>query len=83
MLALERTTSAFNRFGISRSYGYQLVRRGLFPPPISADEKPSRVLSKETDTVIAAKAAGATNDQIKKLVAQMMLSRKAAWDGDS
>lgn len=83
MLALERITSAFDRFGICRSYGYQLIRRGMFPPPVGCDEKPSRVLSDEVDTLIKAKVAGATDDQIKNLVAQMLLNRKAAWGVDS
>ena len=79
MLTLERITSAFDRFGICRSYGYQLIRRGMFPPPVSADEKPSRVLSGEVDELIRAKVAGASNDQIKQLVAEMVEKRKASW----
>ena len=78
MLVLERITSAFRRFGICRSYGYQLVRRGMFPPPVSTYEKPSRVLSKEVDSLITAKVAGATDDQIRLLVADMVVNRKAA-----
>lgn len=83
MLTLERTTAAFNRFGIRPSYGYQLVRCGMFPPPVTGNEKPSRVPSDEVDTLIKAKVAGATEDQIKELVAEMVENRKSAWVGES
>lgn len=82
MLTLERTTSAFDRFGICRSYGYQLISRGLFPPPVNKDEKPSRVLSEEIDTLIKAKAAGVNNDQIRDLVAEMVRRRKTLWHAE-
>jgi hypothetical protein len=51
----------------------------MFPPPVRFDEKPSRVLSGEVDALIRAKVAGASDDQIKEIVSEMVERRKASW----
>lgn len=68
MYALERTVDAFNRFGVKKTKGYELIEAGLFPAPIRPNERPSRVPSKEVDALIAATIAGVSAEQISELI---------------
>lgn len=71
MYALERTMDAFERLGIRKTRGYDLIKNGLFPEPISRFERPSRVPKHEVDEVLAASIAGYSDEEIKLLVLQM------------
>lgn len=78
MYALERTMDAFERLGIRKTRGYDLIKNGLFPEPIGRFERPSRVPKHEVDEVLAASIAGCCDEEIKLLVLQMRERRYAA-----
>ena len=62
--------------GIGRSLVYEHVRLGILPPPVSLGARAVGWPSDEVARVIAVRVAGASVDEIKTLVADLVASRK-------
>lgn len=64
--------------GYSRSTLYAHISQGLFPPPVKLGARASGWPNGEVATVNSARIAGMLDEQIKKLVAQLLQARAAA-----
>jgi len=79
-----RPEAAFERCGFRRSKGHKDVQAGTFPPPVklsvakNGQTRASGFLSDELDAWIDAKAAGASEDELRRLVAELVAKRTAA-----
>jgi predicted DNA-binding transcriptional regulator AlpA len=73
-LALVRLPALLNRCGTSRSAVYKAIADGLFVPPVRVGGCAAWP-SHEIDTLIAAKIAGATSQQLCQLVRQLKEQR--------
>jgi prophage regulatory protein len=67
------------RLGIGRTLTYEWVSEGLLPPPVRIGERLTAWPEHEIDAVITARTAGASEDEIRKLVARLVAARKQAW----
>jgi len=63
--------------GRSRSSLYADVKAGLFVAPIKIGRRASAWPSDEVAAIIRARIAGATEDEIRELVAQLVAARRA------
>lgn len=63
------------KFLLSKASYYRLAAEGLLPPPIKLTPNRSVVFEHEIDEVIIARAAGANDSTIKKLVADLVSAR--------
>jgi prophage regulatory protein len=73
-----RLPSVCQANGNSRSTLYQKVKDGLYPPPVSIGTRAVGWPAAEVDMINRAYIAGLSEDDIRKLVASLVLSRKAA-----
>lgn len=62
--------------GISTSSLYQAMQDGVFPRPVRIGLRAVAWLDHEIDAVIAARAAGKSQDEIKALVEKLVAARK-------
>ncbi|SFN05007.1 helix-turn-helix transcriptional regulator [Dokdonella immobilis] len=62
----------------SRSATYRDIEDGLFPPPVRLGANSSVWPEFEVDAIDRARLAGASDDDIRALVAQQVQNRKAA-----
>jgi prophage regulatory protein len=67
-----------SRYSKSRSSTYADIAAGLFVPPISLGARAVGWPSNEVDEIISARIAGATETEIRTLVAKLIAARKAA-----
>ena len=81
MLIFLTIPSAAKRALLSTPSYYRLAADKLMPPVVKLAKSRSAVLENELDTVLRARAAGASNDEIRKLVVQLV-SKRAAYVGD-
>jgi prophage regulatory protein len=65
------------RLGMARSTAWDCVREGTLPPPIRRGSKWSRWPSGEVDRLEAAIVAGATDDELRALVKELIEARTA------
>ena len=77
MLRILRPNETLNRTGDTRSPHYDKVAKGLFTRPIKVGQRAAGWPEHEVDTLIAARVAGASADQIKQLVAKLHEQRTA------
>jgi len=73
-----RPAEFFTILGEGRSNGYLKVKKGLLPPPFKIGPQSSGWLYREAVEINRARAAGATEDEQRKLAAQQVEARKAA-----
>ncbi len=66
------------RTGLGRSSIYQRQRDGLFPPSISIGTRMAAWPDHEIDAINKAHIAGQTDDEIRALVARLVIARKGA-----
>lgn len=71
-----RTPAAFKRMGVGKSQGYVRVQQGLLPRPVKIGARSSALPDTEIDAVIRAQIAGASNDELRRLVASLHTARK-------
>lgn len=76
-LAIERAAQAFRRYGKAKTAAYCDIQAGLFPPQIRIGARASGFLSHEIDAVIAARAAGASDAELRDIVTQLVAKRKS------
>jgi prophage regulatory protein len=72
-----RIDDTLDRTGDTRSPLYDKVAKGLFPKPIKVGERAAGWPEHEVDALIAARVAGASPDQIKRLVEKLHEQRTA------
>lgn len=76
--AIDRERVTVERSGYSRSGMWLRIQQGLFPRPIRIPgTKRNGWPRSETQAVIRATIAGATDDEIRALVAEMVSRRRA------
>jgi len=63
--------------GLSRSTIYLRIKDGTLPPPISLGARAVGWPSNEIAAINKARIAGRSNDEIRTLVAELKLARKA------
>ena len=76
--AVVRIRPAFARLGISPSRGYVHIQQGLLPKPVKVGLRASALLASEVDAIIAARAAGKGEAEIKRLVSELEARRTLA-----
>lgn len=74
-----RLPAVLDRSGNKRSTLYQLVKDGLYPPPvkIGSGERAAAWIGHEIDAVNRARAAGWDDDRLRALVIQLVAERAA------
>jgi len=72
---IQRLPDVLTRFGVSRSHIYQQVKDGLFIKPIRLGKRAVGWPSNEINTLLSARIAGQSNDQIKSLVSTLEAAR--------
>jgi prophage regulatory protein len=75
-LILDRIPTYLARAGISESAYRRDVRSGTDMPPVKIGMRSSAVVRHECDAVIAAKINGATPEQLRTLVAELLKQRQ-------
>jgi len=78
MVTLERKPTVLRSFGISKSTLHNLINTGLFPAPIQIGSRSVAWPSNEVETLINAKIAGKSLDEIRLLVKVLVKKRKEA-----
>lgn len=78
MNSMVRIGHAFRRLGVGRSAGYEQQARGLIPRCIKLGERAAALLESEIETINTARAAGASDADLKKIVDRLHARRKAA-----
>lgn len=69
-------------FAISKSTLHVQINNGLIPPPISLGERAVAFVTHEIKTVLAAKIAGRSNDEIRQLVSRLVSSRQDLYSSE-
>ena len=76
-LEFDRIPATLDRTGKSHSAFYLAMKKGLWTPPVKIGAKSAAHPRHEVDALMAAELNGATEDQIRKLVADLMEQRKS------
>jgi prophage regulatory protein len=76
-LIFERIPDTLKRSGKSHSALYRAMSDGTFTPPVKIGAKSAAHPRHEIDAILAAELNGATPEQLRKLVADLMKQRKA------
>ncbi|MDE2371277.1 MAG: AlpA family phage regulatory protein [Burkholderiales bacterium] len=63
------------RFGIKKTRIYNDLRDGTLPPPVKRGANCSRWIDHEITNVVAARVAGATDDELRHIVAELVALR--------
>ena len=71
-LRIQRKAEVIQQLGICLSTLRTRIIDGLYPPPISLGARAVGWLAHETEAVIAAIAAGQSEDEIRELVGQLI-----------
>ena len=74
-LRIQRKAEVAAQMGICQSTLRTRIIEKLYPPPINLGARAVGWLSHETEAVIAAIAAGHSDDEIRELVAQLVEQR--------
>ena len=68
--------SSFERIGVKITGGYAMIKDGLLPRPVHIGRS-SRLPRHEVIAVAAARMSGATDDEIRALVTELMNNRES------
>ena len=74
-LKIQRKTEVAQQMGICLSTLRTRIIEGLYPPPVSLGARAVGCLAHETDAVIAAIAAGQSENEIRNLVQKLVALR--------
>ena len=66
--------------GLKKSMVYDLISRGLFVKPVAIGERARAFINSEVDAINAARIAEKTDDEIKKLVRDLIAKRQQIAD---
>lgn len=75
-IVMLRPKAIWTRLGCSRSGGYDKIKKGLLPPLIPLGPKSSALTEDEVEAINAARRAGKSDDEIRRLVRQLIAARK-------
>ena len=78
---LVRETERRNFTGIPTSSWYELVNDGLAPPAVKLSKYTAAWPFSELTAMNAARIAGKSDDEIRKLVKRVVAARESAFDG--
>ena len=73
-----RVDGTLDRTGDTRSPHYDKVSKGLFTRPIKVGERAAGWPEHEVDAIVAARVAGASPEQIRRLVEKLHEQRTCA-----
>lgn len=79
-LTILRRPQVDRKRGTSKSTTYLDIQRGTWPPPIPLGARARGWLLHEADAVLRARAAGATDDELRALVKRLVARRVAERD---
>lgn len=80
MATIWRLPKVLEEQGTSRSTFYENVKRGLMTPPVKLGARAVGYPADEVKAVNAARIAGATEDQLRQLVARLAANRRAVME---
>jgi len=83
ILTIERTTQLLERIGFSRSTLHERINAKLWCPPISLGGRAVGYLRHESDELIAAYANEFSPEELRGLVAKLVIERKGLMGGAS
>jgi predicted DNA-binding transcriptional regulator AlpA len=75
-----RPAQAWALMGIGRSSFYDRVKRAVLPPPFSLGGNVSGVFAHEIHAVLRAYAAGADEEDVRRLVVKLVAARQGGHD---
>lgn len=64
--------------GYRKSARAQKIAEGLLPPPVVLGGRASAFLSDELEAVVAARALGATDEDVRRIVIQLVAERASS-----
>lgn len=77
---LLRLPPVLDRRGVGRSKHYGDIQAGLFTPPINASARSVAWPEHEVDVLVAARIAGKSDDEIRRLVRRLVSQRSSVLD---
>lgn len=77
-LTIIRRPQVDRKRGTSKSSTYLDIQRGTWPPPIRLGARARGWLLHEADAVLRARAAGASDDELRALVKRLVAQRREA-----
>lgn len=77
-LRILRMPDLRTRYPRGRSTVYVDILRGVLPPPVVLGPRCSGWPEHEIDAIIAARISGATDDEVRRLVADILVARRRA-----
>lgn len=75
--SLLRLPGVLGRYGCQKTKLYELIKNGLFTPPVDLGGRLAAWPDIEVDAIIHARIAGKTDDEIKALVCELISQRTA------
>lgn len=75
-LKVLRKVDTIKQVGLSKTSLFELAKEGLFPPLIKIGPRAAGYLEHEVTAVVAARAAGRSEDEIKALVEHLVNQRE-------
>jgi prophage regulatory protein len=76
-MQMEPLSSVLKKKSDSRTSLYKQIKEGLFPPGVKLGARRVAWPDYEIESVLKARIAGQTDDQIRALVAELQANRKA------
>ncbi|NDF98916.1 MAG: AlpA family phage regulatory protein [Chitinophagia bacterium] len=76
-MQMEPLSSVLKKKSDSRTSLYKQIKEGLFPPGVKLGARRVAWPDYEVESVLKARIAGQTDDQIRALVAELQANRKA------
>lgn len=77
-ITILRLPALLARKGIRRSTHYAEIAAGLWPPPVAIGPRARGLPDYECDTILEARIAGKSNDEIRELVRKLVAARKVS-----
>lgn len=79
-LKMLRKPEALKKTGLGATSFYYQIKKGVMPPPIKLGEKAAAYLEHELDAVIACRAGGGTESDLREVVEYLVNHREYLFD---
>ena len=76
-----RLPELLEQLAVGKTTLYARIKQGTFPPPVKFGERVSAWPEHEVNTVVNAYMRSATQEDLQKLVAQLMIARRSGCTG--
>lgn len=76
VINIQRISAIQKQLGISRSTCYNFISKGLLPKPIKVGPRAVGWPSSEIETILIARIAGKSDEEIMQIVSQIECKRK-------